>query len=259
MHSLEKTYITERARATIDAYLSLPFGARPSTPYFNNRRQKNKSALRVLKGKGTPEEIIEEAEIISIIKHENIKNLPRDLFKQFLVENDLGIDCSGFAYHVLNTLSHEKTGKPLTHFIQSIRSGFKGKILARIRKAENFGVSSFRADKNSYIIHAMDALPGDIITFIGTGKDKSYNHILVITGVEKNPENTKLHYAHSYAWPKDGLYNHGVREGEITITENNILAGVWQEQNTTGDENYTYTSARDAQETLVRRLRLPLY
>ena len=57
-----------KAQKLIDNYLSLPFpgveGAR--CPYFNNAKLHARGQLRVLIGKGTPQEIVEEAKIISI-------------------------------------------------------------------------------------------------------------------------------------------------------------------------------------------------
>jgi len=64
----------------------------------------------------------------------------------------------------------------------------------------------------------------------------------------------RITYTHSYTWPSDGAYGHGVREGIILIKNNSILDGIWKEKDSLGEENYTYTSARDAEEVSVRRL-----
>ncbi len=90
---------------------------------------------------------------------------------------------------------------------------------------------------------------------MGTGKDKTYNHILVITGVEKTDNGTHLSYVHSYAWPSDGANNHGVRMGDIIVHGDDLLEGTWKEQGRVGSDNYTYLSAKEAKETSVRRLR----
>ena len=137
----------------------------------------------------------------------------------------------------------------------SIRPGIIGSFLARLRPAENLGVNSFRSDTNSTTISIADAKAGDVITFIGTGKEKTYNHILVITALEKNSTGTKISYAHSYIWPSDGLNKHGVRSGEIVVSGNDLLLGVWTEQCKTAGENYTFESAKNAAEVSVRRLK----
>lgn len=255
MHQVETITISKNARAVVDAYLALPLGTKPSCPYYNNRRFKNRGGLRVMIGKGAPAEIAEEAAILAKLTRSDISTLSTDKLKEFLVANGLGIDCSGFAYHVLNALALETTGKSVAHFVRSTRPGIIGSILARLRPAENLGVNSFRNDKNSVEIAAADAKPGDIITFIGVGKEHTYNHILVITAVEHSENSIRLTYAHSYAWPSDGLYNTGVREGDIIVRENDILAGTWKEHGMTGADNFTYESALSAKEVSVRRLR----
>ncbi len=255
MHQINPDTIGENATAMIALYTALPFHVPVPCPYFNNKRRKTRGGLRVLKGKGSPAEIVEEASIFSKLSHAHIETLPSDEVKEFLVENDLGIDCSGFAYHVLDAFAQEKTGKNLTRFMTSIRQGVIGSFLARLRPAENLGVNSFRSDKNSAAITVAEAKAGDVITFIGTGKEKTYNHILVITSLEKNQTETKISYAHSYMWPSDGLYGHGVRTGEIKVTGNDLLLGTWTEQGRIGGENYTFESAKNATEVSVRRLK----
>ena len=259
MHKIDTPTLGIKARSVIDSYINLPFDVGISCPYFNSRRRKNRGGLRVTKGKGTPAEIVEEATIMAKFSRTDLTHLSTDLIKEFLVENDLGIDCSGFAYHVLNAFTQEKTGKNITSFVTSNRTGIVGSFLARLRPAENLGVNSFRNDRNSKAITASDALPGDFITFIGTGKDKTYNHILVITAVTKNTDSIHISYAHSYMWPSDGLYAHGVREGEIILQNSDLLGGTWQEQGVTGNENYTFESARNAAEVSVRRLNCAIY
>ena len=243
-----------KARAMIDAYLALPLGTKPSCPYFNNRRRKGRGGLRVLVGKGTPEEIAEEAKIFALQTRTKLDSLSTDKLKEFLSDRDLGVDCSGFAYHVLNSLSQEKTGKNLQSHVKSNRGGSIGKLLATLRPAENLGANSFRNERNSSPVRVAQAMPGDILTFIGTGKDKAYNHIVVITGVDRLGGDTRITYAHSYAWPSDGKYRHGVREGDILVHGEDILGGTWKEQGATGEDNHTYTSARDAKEVSLRRL-----
>lgn len=253
------------ARAMIDNYLALPFdtasNARPNCPYFNNRRRKIRGSLRVVKGKGTPEEISEEAMIDAKFARVKICGLSTDELKEFLIENDLGVDCSGFAYHVLNTLCQEKTGKKLQSFVKPLRIGFVDSLIGRLRPAENIGVMAFAHEKNSSAVKISEVRPGDVIIFLGTGKDKNYNHILVITAVDRTDSDigdTRISYAHSYAWPSDGVIGHGVREGEILVHGENLLGGIWTEEGVTGEENYTFESAKNAREISVRRLNFNL-
>jgi len=256
MHQVNTTEkLMGKTRAIIDAYLSLPIGARPNCPYFNNRRKKIRGSLRVVKGKGTPKEIAEECEIMAKLSKVKITDLSKEALKEFLIRNDLGIDCSGFAYHVLNTFSQEKTGKNLTSFVKPLRKGFIGSLLARFRPAENIGTMAFAHEKNSFEIKIGEAKPGDVIIFIGTGNDHEYNHILVITEVDHQNHETLISYTHSYSWPSDGTLDHGVREGKITVVGENLLSSMWTEKGITGNENYTFESAKTAQKVSVKRFR----
>jgi hypothetical protein len=258
MHPIGTQALGPGARAVVDRYLSLPLGARPACPYFNNRRRKTRGGLRALGGKGTPEEIAEEAEIRALHTRVSLKALSTDKLKEFLADNDLGVDCSGFAYHVLGAALFEKNGAFIGRTLRFRRAGFFGGIITRLRPAENAGVSTFRLDENSVPISAQDARPGDFITFIGTGKEKTYNHILVIVAVDRqagSEDELRLTYAHSYAWPTDGKYGHGAREGDILAKGDDLLGSVWKERGAVGADNFTYMSAKDAQEVSVRRLR----
>lgn len=243
----------------IDLYLALPIGAKPSCPYFNNRRRRSKSQLRVLRGKGSPAEIVEEAEILAKYARVDIASLSTDKLKDFLIAEDLGVDCSGFAYHVLDALAQEKTNRGIKSFIRTNRRGFVGRLIARLRPAENMGVSTFASEANSSAVTASRARPGDIIAIIGTGKDRTYNHMMIVTGVERSagPDgttDTRLSYAHSYAWPSDGTTDHGIREGDILVHGDDLEGSTWKEKGVTGPDNYTYESARNAKGISIRRL-----
>jgi len=282
MHTIK---LEGTARNVIDLYLALPFAlsneARPACPYFNNRRSKSKSGLRVLRGKGTPHEIVEEAIIDSLHTRTDLKKLSKEGITEFLVNHGLGVDCSGFAYHIFDALAHDHFKKGIKNFVTSNRRGFWGRIISRIRPAENIGVASFRNDKNSTQIDIQDIRPGDFITFMGTGKDNLYNHIVVVTEVtyaeqtkqdaEKNAKQKnikRITYAHSYAWPSDGKTGHGVREGSITFATQitppvaspiaSAILGpdvVWSEKGETRQNyNYTRESAEKAREVSIRRL-----
>lgn len=255
MHPVENLKLDGYARLMIDKYLALPFGTKPSCPYFNNKRRKLRSGLRVEKGKGTPEEIAEECAIAAKLARIRIADLSTDKLKEFLVEEELGVDCSGFAYHVLNAHSQEKNGRNLQSYIKTLRQGFTGRLIAKLRPAENIGVATLADERNSVEIKIADLRPSDIIVFLGTGKDKLYNHVLVVTGVERENDTTRISYAHSYAWPSDGVYNHGVREGDILVHGEDLLGGTWKEQGATGNDNYTYESARNAKMVSARRLK----
>ena len=74
--------------------------------------------------------------------------------------------------------------------------------------------------------------------------------------MSENGNIKQIKYVHSYAWPEDGKYGHGVREGciEITDVQEPIQKQIWTEQSKSGDENITQRRAIEAGMTSVRRL-----
>jgi hypothetical protein len=244
------------AQKVIEKYLALPLGAGCSTPYFNNRRKRIRGGLRALVGKGAPEEIAEEAEMFSIRERAGIKKMESGALKRFLVDHNLGIDCSGLAYQVLEAESLARTGKRLRSAVRPW-SGFKRRLLHIVRPSENSGVSTFSHSQNSIAVSEADIRAGDFISIIGTGAEKKYNHMMVVESVEASGSTKKINYIHSYMWPEDGLYDHGVRRGIISIENDTpIISGVWTEKGKMSKDNYTFMSAQSAKDISIRRLRV---
>ena len=87
-------------------------------------------------------------------------------------------------------------------------------------------------------------------------KSSERNHILVVHTVDyQNFVPTMIHYTHSIAWPDDGQYGHGVRQGTIEILEptKGITDQKWTEKGKTGAENPTYLRAKISK-TEIRKL-----
>lgn len=247
--------LSPQAQEVVEKYLSLPIGNGCPTPYFNNKRKKVRAGLRALIGKGRPEEIAEEAEMFSIRERVGIKKMSSNELKKFLVDHNLGIDCSGLAYHVLEAESIARAGKGLRSAVTPW-NGFKRKLVHLFRPSENSGVSTFSHSQNSVAISEKDIQAGDFISFIGTGLEKKYNHMVVVESVDVSGETKKIGYIHSYMWPEDGVYNHGVRRGTIAVQNNGpILLGIWTEKDKTGKDNFTFASAQGAKDVSIRRLR----
>jgi cell wall-associated NlpC family hydrolase len=203
--------INDISASVIDQYRAVP--------YFNNRRTSVRGALPVQIGKGSPKEIHEELEYILKINRLDPNTVD---IRKLMVESNLGIDCSGFAYHVLR-----KTNYSFPH-----AGGFLRKIIAKFRPVANIDVKTFAHDKNSKIVSLRDIQPGDIITMVGNG-DASRNHIVVIDQIEyQNDLPATIHYVHSIAIPEDGQYGHGFHEGKIEIinVEKPLTDQVWSEQ-----------------------------
>ncbi len=254
--------MNEKSLELIEDYKNFRIGsATCSIPYYNNRHIGIRGGFRVKVGKGSVKEIQEEVQNIITLQKINLLNLNDINLKKFLVDHTLGIDCSGFAYHVLNeeSIAREKGFLEKNLTFQATK-GLFGKYRTKIRPAENTSVTIFADDKNSTIIDLKNILPGDMVTMIG-GEEKeekpnARDHIIILTKIEYENNLPKIiHYTHSIAWPTDGEYGHGVREGiiEITDIEKHITEQKWIENEKTDGENYTWSRARKSQ-TEIRHL-----
>lgn len=204
-------------------------------PYFNNRRTGVRAALPVEIGKGSPKEIHEEIEFL--IKKNKLDPQTTDI-KKLLIENNIGIDCSGFVYHVVQK----------TNYSFPYAGNFLRKFIAKFRPTANIDVKTFAHNSNSTLIPLRNVQPGDIITMVGNG-DASRNHIVIIDQIEyQNDIPSVIHYVHSMAWPSDGQYGHGFHSGKIEIIniEKPLTDQIWSED---------YTKERALQTTCeLRRL-----
>lgn len=250
--------LSKEALAVIYKYENLDLPSSVKCPYHNNRRSKLKAGLRVLSGKGYPEEISDEAKLISLREKIDLKNLSKEETTRFLVDHGLGIDCSGFAFWVLNQelKSQGKSGLAKNIKIASNRNILR-KLIARFRPAENTGVRTLSDNENSLKIEITDVKPADIIIMLRDDDDGKYNdHILIIKEVHLDIQGKAqaIEYIHSIDWPSDGKYNTGIASGRIDINSN-LINSTWTERNTDPTRNYTYIKAQNAKILEIRRLR----
>lgn len=282
--------LSAQAQKIITDYLSLPFPDKNvNCPYFNNQRSKVRAALRVLVGKGTPTEITEEASLIALREKIDLKNISDTDLKMFLVEQNLGIDCSALAYYILDEEAKVRGfGSLKKHLRFSAIKNPLRKLLTRLRPVENTSVMTLSDDANSVVVNLSDMQPGDLIVLLKTREDHQLNHVLIITETSPNPSLEKegqdtpspnkedrrgetnfpllskegpgevLRYVHSFRWTKEGKYDHGVRQGTITITDvvKPLSEQRWEEKNITGDENETLRHVKLAEKVEIRRLHI---
>jgi hypothetical protein len=271
--------LSKKSLGTIDHYLHFRVGNSEACniPYFNNNHKVVRAGLRATIGKGSPRDIYDEVEIELVKKGDlpgtavmpsgEIKGgtfipgaIGSESLKHFLVDRNIGIDCSGFAYYVLSAENESRGGKSFErqlHF--PFCKGILGKIRSKMRPAENADVATLAHDSNSRAVPLKDIEPGDIVTMLNTmnKEDRIRDHVVVVHQVEyQNFIPTTIHYSASIAWPSDGQYGHGVRQGTIEITDINkpIAEQKWTEAEKTGPENYTLMRAAKAL-TEIRRLR----
>lgn len=255
---LNQTKLSSQAEKVIENYLNLPFadisGVR--CPYFNNARLGQRGQLKVLVGKGTPQEIVEEAKIIAVqYKQEILKTgVTPEYIRKFLVDHNLGIDCSGFITNVL--IAHLATrGSHLTKKIFiTPKTNVLRWLISQLRPVEQMNVKVYADNKNTEIIDDFSKIEaGDLVVMLSTGPKKNHDHILLITETKDNI----LRYAHARAWSSEGRYGHGVSAGTITLNNANkgLLDQTWEEKDELNQNNETYWEARDATVLEIRRLK----
>lgn len=248
--------LSPEAQKVIADFESLPAYPGVRTPYYNNRRQKVRAALRALIGKGSPTDICEEMELFSLREKINLAAMTPDQIRAFMVDHNLGIECSGFAYYILDAESLTRKKDSIKKHRVLSNASLLRKLIARIRPVENMGVVNFADEKNSKEIEINHAHPGDMIV-MRVSKARTYeDHILVVTNVLYNKgEVQKIDYAHSIAWPEDGKYGSGISHGSITVNgRKNLLEMTWSERGHENFANETYRRASDASSLSLRRL-----
>lgn len=259
---METKTLTSSGLSVINNYLNFTIGqASCSVPYFNNKTVLSRASLRVYIGKGTAQDISEEINSILIKSHISANTLSSESLKKLLTDRNLGIDCSGFAYHVLDAHSRSQNQKSLSSLISFTNChGLIGKIRCSLRPIENCDVATMADDKNSSIVSIDKVLPGDIITIQGgTGvTDIDRDHVLVIHRVDyRDFIPTQIHYSHIIAYPNDGLYGTGVKQSIINITDTSkpLIEASWIEDGKSEDKNIIFKRAKNST-TEIRRIGL---
>lgn len=248
--------LSKPALDVIQNYLHLPFPDHDiNCPYFNNQRVKVHAGLRALIGKGSVEDIIEEANIIALRDKINLSALTNDELKKFLVNNNIGLDCSAIVYYVLAAELQARGLAPLKKLLKfPFAKSLIRQLLAKLRPVENVEVNTLAHEANSREVLLSDVQPGDMIIMLKTGQKHNLNHVLLIHQV--NNLNSVMHYTHSFKWRTDGKYNHGIRQGAITIVDptKTLLYQIWEEEGKQSEENGTFMEAKEALSLSIKRL-----
>jgi len=247
------------ALEVINQYAHLPFKDKNiPCPYFNNRRSKVRAGLRVLLGKGSPIEIVDEALLFALREKVNLHDLNNESLKKFLIDHNLGVDCSAFAYYIMEAEYRQK-GKGLlsSKFSYPHARNIFRKLIVKLRAVENIGVATLAYDKNSHPVDLSHVQPGDMVIMINSGKEHNLNHVLLAYKVDYEDEvPIAIYYCHSFQWSMDGRYNHGIKTGIIEITDvtKPLLAQTWKEASKEAGENETFLRAAEAEALELRRL-----
>ncbi len=207
--------ISKQAQNVIESYNNLRIGGKKViAPYFMNIKKK-RGELRVMVGKGTPEEIEQEAKVWAQVKGFNLKKASPEQIREFLMQMDIGIDCSGFAVYVLNAELDSRGLNPIWTYLHYQNNSIISKLRRLLRPAENVGANTLTNEDNCVKIEDWnDIEPADLIR--AKGKQKNAHHVAIITKVHKDKGgNVKsFNYAHSHRYYED---ENGIREGKVEI------------------------------------------
>lgn len=255
---METKTLSKQALKVIDEYSNFSIGSiTSSVPYFNNKTSRSRASFRTYNGKGNPKDIREELESIIIKSKIDPGALTTQSIKKLLVDNNIGIECSGFAYHVLEAESEYRSLGKLKQKISFPNcKGLFGKVRCMIRPIENCDVLTFANDKNSKVISIKEILPGDVITMTKKLDSDDRNHILVIYKVTyENNTPKEIFYSHAMAYGEDGLYGTGIKKGSIKIldTEKPIEEAEWIKEDPKLNYNPILERAK-RNKTEIRRL-----
>lgn len=163
---------------------------RINLPYQEDRRKYGKSNPRELKNN-----------VIQMAKEEqlDINQMSCEQIRDFMIKNKLGIDCSGFSYHIINYLLKKVKQTNLQEI------GFP--------KASLTNVKRFLSRKLTYKIYSYKQLqPGDFVIQI---KEQNLEkpHMLVV--LKK--------YKHKVVLIHSSYYNNPAGVGILKLSQKNLL------------------------------------
>ena len=181
--------------AAYERFLLSLGGKQVPTPYRMNEVGAFQKLGPEFQGKSSPEVLTETTQKLAKLQKFDLNKASVEQIQDFMINNKLGIDCSGFVYRILNYLVQEVFGKPLTSF------GFEHVGRTNVKKLTS-------AEFTKTISKVSDIKPGDLIKL---NSKKSIPHCLVV--IEATPG--KIVYAHS----SEAAYHNGVHTHSIEITD----------------------------------------
>lgn len=200
-------------------------------------------------GKGRPEQIKQALQKATTTKYFDLAKASANEIAQFMTQEGIGMDCSGFVYNVLDAYLRSSGQPSLNHLV--LRSNnLVGKLERLILR--KFWVRRCSADtltnnfNTTEISKAGDVMPGDMIRLTPAGWHGK--HIAIV--VAATP--TQITYAHSSEYTK----TQGPHTATIKIRDSQagLEAQDWQETTLDG-QNYGTFAYVPASGDSVRRLR----
>ncbi len=220
--------IPQEAKVTINQYKKINIHNKEiNTPYYINTKKK-RNELRSLAGKGTPEEIQEETLIFGKLRSIDFENLSEETIREFMMKENIGIDCSGFVSHVLDKWLTKLNQGGIRKHIKFENISLYRKLVVQIRPIENMSVKVLTNSLNAKKIKLEDIKVGDVIK----SQAVEYgDHIMLVTKLEYDDANKLKNITYTHSTPHFGKEN-GIKEGTIEIKDINkgLESQVWNEE-----------------------------
>lgn len=237
----------------LNAYTSFQInGVEVPIPYYLS---KERFRYWESSGKGSPEVIYVETLKKAQQQGVDLAHASQGEIYKFMQRNRIGVECSGFVYHLLDAYVYAERGTSLSQYLHRF-PGIIGAIEKRLLSAKRerrINVRTLTSDINSREVENLqDIQIGDTIRMSGTVPG---DHILIIVGLEHNEHDqlTRLTYAHSSG--KDTI-KRGPHTAQILINDPNqpLKQQEWQEKRTNGTT--MDTRFREDWGDQIRRLRI---
>jgi len=254
-----KEKLPKKVQSFVNSYFNLHLGGKkvPCPYYINIKKIRQRMGLRVLIGKGTPEEIIQESLIYEKLRGVDFVSMTVTEIRDFVIKRHIGIDCSGFVVHVLNSWLDHLGKKHIQAYIKFPKQSLYRRIALFLRPVENISAYILTNEENTIHIKNLNNIRcGDFIRLKGL---KSGYHILMLSEITRNKGKVySFKYIHATRW-----YNkeHGVRKGEVIVK--NVKDPLYKQKWTDflNGKNWTFEEVlKDKEYSQVRRLsKLPIY
>lgn len=225
------------ANKVVDEYKSIPLGGKKVIcPYYINPKSQ-RGGLRVSVGKGDPGEISREVKVIAQLKGVDLNKLSVEEIRQFMMDNHIGIDCSGLVVHIYNYWLKNQGDKPLINYLKFKKNDLWHRLKRKLRPLEQIGANTLTNDENTVIIkNYNDVRPGDFIR--SKGLRKNSHHIIIISKViMREGIVEELEYIHSIKGYED---ENGLRFGSIKIINPKLGLDKQQWEEIKNGRNWTY-------------------
>jgi hypothetical protein len=186
-------------------------------------------------GKGSPTQI--RNELIRTAKQQNFNlvNTSAQEISRFMKMHRIGIDCSGLAYHLLDTYFRTWLNRSVASIINRFpgQLGQLEKIILSPQRYRRINAATLTSPLNTILIPtAEDVQISDLISISSV---EERDHILVVTKVENDYSNSgaKITYIHSSS---KSTQKQGPHYGEIRVTapKMGLEHQQWMEKTKTG-------------------------